>query len=494
MKKRLERVILFTVVLLSLCCLFPFNTKALSKEITNTDINTAENFDVGSLSFTDITYKDYSNTSTAAFGLTGTMENHTDQDVTFVSTISYYDENDTLIIETHRSFKALPGTSDFNQMSNISLLNGYPPSDIKYYHLTIEIEEENTTGSYDNTPSDMEAYAYQDYVINAYDVNVVVYENNTLDITETITAYFNMPKHGLIRTIPLKNKVRRLDGSSKNNRIQVSNVTVDQEYSTSKSQGNYQIKIGSPNKTLTGEQTFTIKYTYNLGQDPMKNYDELYFNLIGNGWDTAIGNITFTITMPKEFDSSKLGFSAGEEGSTENDNVNYSVVGNQIKGDYDGILEAGESLTVRCELQEGYFVGAALIINYSDYFPFLIPVLCLFISFLLWLKFGKDDKVVETVEFYPPEGFNSLEVGFLYKGKADSKDVTSLLIYLANKGYIKIIEYEEKSLFTTKKEFKITKLKDYDGNNRNERVFLNGLFKGKKRESTTNQLEVTSTD
>ncbi len=60
MKKRLERVILFTVVLLSLCCLFPFNTKALSKEITNTDINTAENFDVGSLSFTDITYKDYS--------------------------------------------------------------------------------------------------------------------------------------------------------------------------------------------------------------------------------------------------------------------------------------------------------------------------------------------------------------------------------------------------------------------------------------------------
>lgn len=40
----------------------------------------------------------------------------------------------------------------------------------------------------------------------------------------------------------------------------------------------------------------------------------------------------------------------------------------------------------------------------------------------------------------PPEGFNSLEVGFLYKGEADNQDVTSLLIYLANKGYIEIVD------------------------------------------------------
>jgi hypothetical protein len=32
------------------------------------------------------------------------------------------------------------------------------------------------------------------------------------------------------------------------------------------------------------------------------------------------------------------------------------------------------------------------------------------------MRFGNDEKVIETVEFYPPEGFNSAEVGFLYKG------------------------------------------------------------------------------
>ena len=66
-------------------------------------------------------------------------------------------------------------------------------------------------------------------------------------------------------------------------------------------------------------------------------YDEFYFNLIGPEWDTAIGNITFTIEMPKEFDSSKLGFSSGLKGSTENGNVVYSVSDNIIKGKYNGI-------------------------------------------------------------------------------------------------------------------------------------------------------------
>ena len=58
----------------------------------------------------------------------------------------------------------------------------------------------------------------------------------------------------------------------------------------------------------------------------------LYFNIIGSEWDTVIGNVTFTITMPKEFDSSKLGFSTGTKGSIENSKVEYNVDGNVITG------------------------------------------------------------------------------------------------------------------------------------------------------------------
>ena len=42
------------------------------------------------------------------------------------------------------------------------------------------------------------SYAVTDYVINSYDINVKVNENNTFDITETITANFYTRKHGII--------------------------------------------------------------------------------------------------------------------------------------------------------------------------------------------------------------------------------------------------------------------------------------------------------
>ncbi len=327
-------------------------------------------------------------------------------------------------------------------------------------------------------PSENDIYGGFEYLIDSYDINIVVNENNRLDITETLVVYFNVPKHGIYRTIPLKNTVKRLDGSTSKNRTQVTNIKVDNEYKKERENGKLKLKIGSPNYTVEGAQLYTISYTYNLGKDPVKDYDELYFNIIGTEWeDTIIGNITFTITMPKEFDATKLGFSSGYEESTENENVYYSVDGNVITGGYNGILEPKQALTVRCELPEGYFVGAGLDINVRDYIMFAVPIVFLIISILIWYIFGRDDKVIETVEFYPPEGFNSLEVGFMYKGKADNQDVVSLLIYLANAGYLKIAETEEKSFIFKKKGFRITKLKEYDGNNANEKVFMDGLFK-----------------
>ena len=34
----------------------------------------------------------------------------------------------------------------------------------------------------------------------------------------------------------------------------------------------------------------------------------------------------------------------------------------------------------------------------------LIPLACLIFVFIIWLKYGREKKVIETVEFYPPEG------------------------------------------------------------------------------------------
>ena len=402
------------------------------------------------------------------------------------------------VIATCYSEASLLGEGFYCSVEESDFINNKSIEDIKYYNI-INLENEHISSDEENYDNNSE---YFDYVLNSYDINMIVNENNTLKITEKIDAYFNVDKHGIFRKIPLRNTITRLDGTTSKNRAQISEIDVSDNYSLYNERGYKVIKIGDANYTLTGQKNYTISYLYNLGKDTGKDYDELYFNLIGDEWDTIISNITFTITMPKEFDKSKLGFSSGTKGSTDSSNVIFDVNGNVITGKLNGTLNPGEALTVRLELPEGYFVGASNNLDFMMIISIIFPILFVLIGYLIWRKYGKDEQVIETVEFYPPEGFNSLEVGFLYRGKAENQDVTSLLIYLANQGYIKISEYEEKSLFSTSQGFKITKLKEYDGNNINEKIFLNGLFKkrptivlfGNNDDVSNNPNEVTSVD
>ena len=486
MKRIKKGFSLFFVVFLTLIFILP-NARAQTNQTEIINANDETDLTVGDLTFSNITFQDNSSSSSLAFGLTADVTNASSNDIYYEAISYYYDSDNNLIATASSSSFAVPDKSKLNFMSNLNILGNHDVQDVKYYSLEININDSSSTST-NIRPSESGSYNSYDYVIDKYDVNIVVNEDNTFDITETITAYFNVAKHGIYRKIPLKNKIVRLDGTSSTNSARLSNLSVDNMYEVSKSSGVYNIQIGDPNRTITGEHTYTIKYTYNVGKDPIKNYDELYYNIIGDEWDTVIGNVTFSVTMPKEFDSSKLGFSSGTKGSIANNNIIYNVSGNTINGHYNGILNPGEAITIRTELPEGYFDKATNNVTVQDYLIYIVPIVGLIISAILWFIYGRDKKVVETVEFYPPEGFNSLEVGFLYKGKADNTDVTSLLIYLANKGYIQITETNEKSLFSKGQSFKITKLKDYDGNNINERLFLEGLFKASSKEVNLSEL------
>ncbi len=487
-------IFIFVVLILGFC---PKNVKAVDQSDYLSINESNKEFAIKNLAFSNLTFKDYSNTSVQAFGVSGVVNNSLDQDLYYTFLVRYCDlALNKIIAQQQISLTIKPGSNVFNIMSNLDILKGNNAklSDIAYYKILIKEESKDEFQEL-TKPSRNNTYQSYDYVIDKYDININVNENNTLDITESIQAYFKTPKHGIYRTIPLKNKIVRLDGSTTSNRAQISNVLVSETSTASMEDNIYKLQIGEADKTLMGEHDYVIKYTYNLGKDRQKDYDELYFNIIGDEWDTVIGNITFTITMPKDFDVSKLGFSSGQTGSTDNSKVKYNVQNNIISGSYNGVLNEKEALTIRCELDEGYFVNAGLTINPSDYIAFLIPLLFLAVALFIWSIYGRDEQVVETIEFYPPEGFNSLEVGYLYKGKADNTDVTSLLIYLANKGYIKITEIDEKTLFSTSKSFKITKLKDYDGNNINEKIFLEGLFSCRRIEyDDKDVIEVTKSD
>ncbi|HHW69696.1 MAG TPA: DUF2207 domain-containing protein [Tenericutes bacterium] len=324
-------------------------------------------------------------------------------------------------------------------------------------------------------------YNYQnqyDYYIDQYDIEITVNEDNSFDIIETLKVYFNVEKHGIYRKIPLKNNIIREDQSKGFNRAKITDVDVNNKYVINKSDSFYEIKIGDKNKYIKGKVDYVISYKYNIGKDDTSKFDEFYFNIIGDQWDTYINEISFKAHMPKSFNQDKIGFSLGSKGTVGYDDLYYSVEGKTIKGIVLRRLEPNEALTIRLELEEGYFSTAQEFIYWDD-IVFSLSVLILFfdliyIIYQLILK-NKHNKIIVPIEFYPPKNCNSTEAGYIYNGDISDKDIMSLLVYLASKGYIEISEKQYTGAFKTTG-YRFKKIKDYDGNNKIEKQFMDGLF------------------
>lgn len=103
-----------------------------------------------------------------------------------------------------------------------------------------------------------------------------------------------------------------------------------------------------------------------------------------------------------------------------------------------------------------------------------MAILIGFFAISLYIK--NKNSVVEVVEFYPPENLTGLDCQAILKpSSVDNSTIMSLAFSLANKGYIKIIDEEFG--------YKMHKIKDYDGSNKEEKMFMKALFK-KKNEIT----------
>lgn len=314
-----------------------------------------------------------------------------------------------------------------------------------------------------------------DYYIDTYHVNIEVEEDNTFHITETLTYNFVQDHHGMTRVIPLWHTRNREDGSESKIYAKVSNVKCsDPIASTERDSKNYTIQVGSADAYVHGEKTYTLSYDYAMGKDPLRNADELYFNIVGTEWECPIANISWEIHMPKAFDATSLGYSVGNYAASgyDTDMLQSTVTDQTITGSYAGNLNAYEGITVRCTLPEGYFIYK---INYMPYV--LVALVVLLCAILFWFT-GKEDKVIPVISFEPPEGYNPLDVAFVEKEAVSNTDMAALLIYLANKGYLRIEQNKGKDSFS------MTKIKDYDGDNNIEALYMKGLFRRGNTAST----------
>ena len=324
-------------------------------------------------------------------------------------------------------------------------------------------------------PQNVQAKTYQDsdpedYITEQFDVEIVADEAHSLHVTETIKVDFVQSHHGIYRNIPDGKKVYSVDN------VQVKGY----KFEVSKEDGDVAVKIGDADTYLNGKQTFVLSYDLNYYKDDSTDADYLAQNLLPTDWETSIRESVMTLTMPKAVDWEEMEYYAGPAGSTAGLDSRYVV--RETAGNAEKLLIWGSDLpkgygvTVRGSLEEGYWAKAqtfiethkSLLMMFGGVFG--VPALIMIILFFI---FGKDPKLIKTVEFRPPDGITPLEAGYLVDGDAEDSDCMSMILYFASKGYLAIRE-------TSKEHYKLTKVKEIDPSEADfSQTLFKGLFKNK---------------
>ncbi len=320
----------------------------------------------------------------------------------------------------------------------------------------------------------MNVQAKEAFYIENLDIQMYVQENGLLKITEIYDLYFHSPKRGFYRTIPSSYEMTwNLEGQvvKKNYFFPIRNVnTYDTVSKLETTQKGTTIRLGDPDHFVQGSQKYKISYDVQTRDLDLDGKQALYWNLVGDGFDTYINNLTFTVHMPKAFDTSQVYTYTGKYGSTKSI-MEVNVEGNTIIGKSTQQIHNHEAVTLKVNLNNDYFIFESL---QNNFIPILILVfLILGFTMICYWKYGKDDEVFVSVEFSAPDGLSSAEIGYIVDGMADNKDIFSLIIDWARRGYI--IIHEENTVLS------LEKIKDLEPScSHHERRFFESLFDNKK--------------
>ncbi len=349
------------------------------------------------------------------------------------------------------------------------------------------------------------ARADSGWVIRSFDATYLIQQDGSVDVTENIAADFgSTAKHGIIRDIPVEytfdskhNRVVHIDVQS------VDDGTTPIPYETSRNGANLSIKIGDANKTVTGVQNYRILYTVTGALNPQADatVDEFYWNVTGNAWDVPIGSASAVVLAPEI--SQYICFE-GKTGSKVQCK-GTPLAKDRIQFETTNQLNAGEGLTVVAGLPKGTVTVPPLELvtvksaweQVRDFLglkplPIALAILAAILAIAAVLRYwwleGRDlwygdvhyltgdnrsrhrplfAKDTIVVEYTPPEigkdkrRLRPAEIGTLLDERADTLDVTSTIIDLAVRGYLRITEVPKKWAFGSV-DYELERLKDAD--------------------------------
>lgn len=316
------------------------------------------------------------------------------------------------------------------------------------------------------------------WIITHFHSDVAIQQDGKVRIEETIDVDFkNLEKHGIYRDLPV---VYEDEGGSKTyTKITILSVIQDgheAEYKVTKNNNNLRIRIGDPDRTISGSHEYKITYDVTGVLRSFQNHDEFYWNVTGSDWEAEIEKATAKITVPKDQIEQTACFE-GYVGYTNPCAINQ-ISPTEVTFAATRNLPPTQGLTIVI----GYTKGIVPILTVPP--PKKITddlvtplslgtfLLALFAGLgtitWLWMKNGRDfwyptrrllnpnakeeirplwahEPIV--VEFTPPHNLRPAELGVLMDERADTLDVTATIIDLANRGFLTIKELEKKWIF-----------------------------------------------
>jgi uncharacterized membrane protein len=328
----------------------------------------------------------------------------------------------------------------------------------------------------------------RDWHIARFDTQMSVAPDGVTTVTERIDAVFDGTYHGIYRDIPIEYPGPH--GSNYTLFLKVTGVTDGEgnklKYDSSTQNGNRHLKIYIPD-AVDAMRTVEIHYTVTNAVRWFDDHDELYWNVTGNDWAVPIASASASIVFPPNA-AGELRAQAftGIYGSREQ-RAGVKVSGNTVSVETTDPLSMREGLTADVYIPKGvltqpskltqaiWFLRSNIIV--------LLPLWAFVVMFFFWWTKGRDPKPDISIApmYEPPKDMTPAEVGTLVDDVVHPRDITSTLVDLAVKGYLKIEEKESKVLLFSHRDYLFHMLKpqtEWAGLEAHERVMLNHMFAG----------------
>lgn len=286
--------------------------------------------------------------------------------------------------------------------------------------------------------------------ITSFNSDITIQTDATVNIKETIVvvAQGNIIKRGLVREIPTLYWDRI--GRKVDLNFKLLSVTQDgnqAEYSVKKKSNGVAIYIGSANKYLSpGEYTYVIRYSVKNAIGYFAKYDELYWNITGNGWRFPIVRASTNISVEKNQNFTQYAAYTGVTGA-RNKNYTAQVDGSTLTVTTTAAIQPGEGFTVAAAWPKGIVFQPSAFENLSDDFfqntgLYLIALILLIqLAYFLysWWHVGRErPKGTIVPVFAPPHDLSPAAIRFLKKLRYGTTVFSAAIINMAVKGYLKI--------------------------------------------------------